>query len=115
MSELDPRLPLRTAVFHILLSLSGGPRHGLGMAEEAETASQGAVRLGPGTLYRSLDELRAEGLVEPVEPPEEDADPRRKYYALTPAGRGLLSAEVRRLEQVARHARERLGGGEAVG
>lgn len=115
MTDPDSRLPLRPPVFHILLALSTEPRHGLGIADEAETASQGAVRLGPGTLYRSLDEMTGEGLVEPVPPPGEDVDPRRKYYGITASGRHLLQAEVSRLERLTRHARARLAGDEAAG
>ncbi|HSM04900.1 MAG TPA: helix-turn-helix transcriptional regulator [Longimicrobiales bacterium] len=115
MSEPDPSLPLRPPVFHILLALSTEPRHGLGIADEAESASQGVVRLGPGTLYRSLDEMAGDGLVEPVPPPDPEADPRRKYYGITGAGRRLLQAEVSRLERLTRHARARLAGDEVAG
>ncbi len=106
----EPDLPLRPPVFHILLALSRGERHGLGIAEEAEAASEGAVRLGPGTLYRTLDELRAQGLVAPTPPPSDDADPRRKHYRITSAGRALLAAEVGRLERLLDIARTRVAG-----
>lgn len=101
-------LPLRPPVFHILLALSTAARHGLGIADEVEAASQGAVTLGPGTLYRSLDEMRDGGLVAPASPPSEDADPRRKYYRLTESGRALLEAEVARLGRLVDLARVRV-------
>jgi len=100
-------LPLRPAVHHILLALAGGDLHGLGIAEEIETASEGVVELGPGTLYRSLAEMTDAGLIEPVEPPSAGADPRRKYYAITAAGRTLLSRETARLARLVEAARER--------
>ena len=99
--------PLRTPVFHILLALASGPLHGLGIAEEAETATAGAVELPPGTLYRCLKEMVRRGLVVEVEPPEPDADPRRKYYGLTPLGRRTLEAEAARLRDIVELARDR--------
>ncbi len=97
----DPTaLPLRPAVFHILLALSGRDLHGLGIADHAESASEGAVELGPGTLYRSLGEMSDAGLVRQVDAPDEDADPRRKYYRITGEGRTLLAAEAARLRRL---------------
>ncbi|MEQ9568657.1 MAG: PadR family transcriptional regulator [Longimicrobiales bacterium] len=104
----DPRTPpLRPAVFHILLALSGDQLHGLGIADEVERASGGALELGPGTLYRSLAELAEHGLVEVLPEHPEGADPRRKYYRITDEGRGLVSAEARRLAEVLAEARAR--------
>lgn len=100
------QLPLRPAVFHILLALAAGDLHGLGIADEAARASEGVVNLGPGTLYRSLDEMRASGLVEKVEAPEAGADPRRKYYRITARGRALVRSELARLSRLVSHARE---------
>ena len=99
--------PLKTAVFHILLALSEGNRHGLGIADEVEHASSGAVRLGPGTLYRSLKEMNLEGLVEEVSALQADQDPRRKFYRITKTGREALKAEARRYAHVVELARQR--------
>jgi DNA-binding PadR family transcriptional regulator len=97
----DPgRLPLRPAVFHVLLALTAGDRHGLGIAEEVEQASEGFIELGPGTLYRTLSELVDAGLVKSVNAPERDADPRRKYYRITNAGRVVVTAEADRLRRL---------------
>lgn len=104
----DPSpLPLRPPVFHILLALTRADLHGLGIAEEVERETDGTIELGPGTLYRSLKEMAERGLVREVEAPREDADPRRKYYRVTAAGRSLVSAEAARLERLVRLARER--------
>lgn len=104
---LRHRLPLRPAVLHILLALSGDDLHGLGIADEVERGSDGVVELGPGTLYRSLAEMTEAGLIRSVPAPSEDADPRRKYYGLTEAGRRLLAAEATRLDRLVGQARAR--------
>ncbi len=96
----DPRPPLSPAWFHILLALAGGDRHGYGLMQAVAEASQGEVRLGPGTLYGALRRLFELGLVaESARRPDPADDARRRYYRLTPPGRRILSAEV------ARHAR----------
>lgn len=98
---------LRTPVFHILLALTERDLHGLGIADAVEAITDRAVELGPGTLYRSLKEMAAEGLIREVEAPEADADPRRKYYRITPAGREAVAEEAARFECLVRVARER--------
>jgi DNA-binding PadR family transcriptional regulator len=104
----DPRaLPLRPPVYHILLALVKHDCHGLGIADEVEQASEGVVELGPGTLYRSLSEMSDAGLIRSVEPPAGDADPRRKHYGITDAGRELLAAETARLGRLVETARSR--------
>ena len=100
-------LPLRPAVYHILLVLSARELHGLGIAEEIEEASDGVLELGPGTLYRSLSEMTADGLIEPVPAPSDDADPRRKYYRITKPGRALVARESARLARLVEVARAR--------
>ena len=104
----DPTTPpLRPPVFHILLALSTRSLHGLGIADEVEATSGGALVLGPGTLYRSLAEMTAYRLVEIVEVPPEGADPRRKYYRITPEGERLVRAEAGRLAGVVAEAQAR--------
>jgi DNA-binding PadR family transcriptional regulator len=98
--------PLRPAVFHILLALAGRELHGLGIADEVERTSAKALQLGPGTLYRSLAEMADHDLVETVAAPA-GADPRRKYYGITPEGRSLLGREAERLAAVLEEARAR--------
>jgi len=98
-------LPLPPATLHILLSLAGAKRHGYGIMQEVTRQSEGKYKLGPGTLYDNLQKLMNQGLVDEVPRPSE---PRRRYYQLTSAGRGVLSAEVIRLEEVVRTARQSL-------
>lgn len=97
-------LPLTDAVFHLLLSLADGPAHGYGILLEVEARSDGAVRMGTGTLYSAVKRLRDQGLIEDV---DEDGggDPRRRYYGLTPLGRVVLREEARRLEALVSFAR----------
>lgn len=106
-SNPEVGLPLKPAVFHILLALSHDKRHGLGIADEVENATNGAIRLGPGTLYRSLKEMAVSGLVDEVPAPQEDEDPRRKFYCITKVGLKVLKAEASRYESIVEVARRR--------
>jgi DNA-binding PadR family transcriptional regulator len=90
---------LRPAVFHILLSLARGEMHGLGIAEAIDEATSGTVVLGPGTLYRSLKEMARDGLIQEAPAPE-DADPRRRFYAITEMGREVVGAEAARMARI---------------
>jgi DNA-binding PadR family transcriptional regulator len=85
--------------FLILLALSERPRHGLGIVDEVEDASRGEVRMGPGTLYGSLQKLVQDGLIrETADAPDpDDDDPRRRYYRLTPKGERALKGEASRM------------------
>ena len=98
---------LTPAVFHILLALASGDRHGYGVMKEVLRLSDGEVRIGPGTLYGTLQRLIEAGLV--VEAPR--AGPRtvdgraRRYYRITSKGRQALDQDVQRLEALVRAAR----------
>jgi DNA-binding PadR family transcriptional regulator len=96
----DPQelLPLTPAVFHILLVLADGEAHGYGIMLEVEELTRGQVRLGPGTLYRSIQRMQVDGLIEEAgERSGPDDDERRRYYRLTELGRRVAEAEARRL------------------
>lgn len=97
---------LRPAVFHILLALARRELHGLGIAEAVDDATDGTVQLGPGTLYRSLKEMARDGLITDVPAPADEADPRRRFHAITAAGRAAVEGEARRLARVVEVARE---------
>ena len=73
--------------------------------QEVARQSDGQYKLGPGTLCDSLQRLMNQGVVDEVSPRSADEDPRRRYYRLTAQGRGILSAEVTRLEGVVREAK----------
>lgn len=101
--------PLTPAVFHILLALSSGERHGYGIMKQVEVDSQGKVTMGPGTLYGSLKRMLDAGLVKESDKrvdPEMD-DERRIYYQITGAGVTALEAEIERYQRIVTVAQQR--------
>ena len=92
-------LPLTPAVFHILLALADGEKHGYAIMQEMETNTGGIVTMGPGTLYGSIKRMLAAGLIEESDerPDPELDDQRRRYYRLTSLGGQVVEAESRRL------------------
>lgn len=103
--------PLTEATFFILLSLAPAPRHGYAIMKDVEALSDGRIVFSTGTLYGAIKRLLEQDLIERVE--AETTDGRgRKDYALTEAGRRVLSAEVKRLESLARVGALRLSGAE---
>lgn len=105
--SLAPLLPLKPKVLHILLAVADGPRHGYSIMQEVLDRTGGHVRLWPAAMYGLLRELeRRELIVESDKRPSADQDDeRRRYFALTPQGKRVLDAEVRRLEAIVHHAR----------
>lgn len=103
MTNRDPQtqLPLSPPVFHVLLCLSNGERHGYLIMKEVEERTGGAVRLSTGTLYGLIKRLLDGGMI--AEAPA--ADPRRRAYRLTPFGRAVARAEAERLESLVDAAR----------
>ena len=95
-------LPLTPVVMHILLALADEERHGYAIAQEVERVSSGGVRMGPGTLYGSIQRLAKSGLIEEAKrrPAARDDDERRRYYKLTALGRRVLEAETARLAEL---------------
>lgn len=98
---------LTRPAFHILLALAEQELHGLGIADSVARTTDGAVDLGPGTLYRSLKQMLDSGLIREVRAPDSDADPRRRYYAITADGRRRAAVEAARISRIADLARER--------
>ena len=99
--------PLPSAAFHILLSLADEDLHGYAIMRQVEEQTEGRMRLGPGTLYSSIQTLLEEKLIQEVDR-RADArlgDERRRYYRLTAAGRKLARAEAERLAGLLRVAR----------
>ncbi len=101
--------PLPSAAFQILLALSEGDLHGYAIMRQVEEQTGGRARLGPGTLYSSIQGLLEAGLIEEVGANSEGAQgkERRRTYRLTPAGRRLARTEAERLANVLRVARAR--------
>jgi DNA-binding PadR family transcriptional regulator len=94
LSEPETLLPLSPVVFAILSALSSGEKHGYGIMKQAALAEGGAVSLGPGTLYGSIDRMIRDALIEETGLTD---DARRRYYRITSFGHTVLVAEARRL------------------
>jgi DNA-binding PadR family transcriptional regulator len=106
--EDDPTayLPISPAVFHVMVSLADGERHGYAIIKDVAGRTNGAEQLGAGTLYAILKRLLDDRLIVEVPgTPAETDDQRRRYYKLTPFGRRVARAEVARLERASALAR----------
>jgi DNA-binding PadR family transcriptional regulator len=100
----ETHLPLTAPVFAILLALAEGDKHGYAIMKEAALPAGGAITLGPGTLYGTIDRLIRDALVEETGLTD---DARRRYYRLTQLGHRVLAAETSRLATSLRTARSR--------
>jgi DNA-binding PadR family transcriptional regulator len=98
----DALLPLTPALFHVLLSLADGQKHGYAVLKEVESRTGGAVQLSTGTLYGIIKRLLADGLIKESVAGSTD---RRQAYRLTPFGRQVAEAEAARLEGLVAAAR----------
>ncbi len=109
MSEIEKYLPLTPAVFHILLALSDGEKHGYAVMRIVKEATDGRMVLGPGTLYGAIKRLqRADFITESNYRPDPVIDDaRRRYYELTDLGRKGLIAESERLAALVEYARRK--------
>ncbi len=107
MDETADFMPLTVPVFHILLALSDGERHGYAMLQEIESKSDGSVKIGTGTLYTAIKRMLVSGLIErarsPLEPEQDDE--RRRYYRITTLGKRVAAAEAARMEALVGLAR----------
>lgn len=106
IDEVDSLLPLPPASFHILIALSDGERHGYAILQEINARSGGEVKMGAGTLYRTLQRMLEQGLVvETAERPAPELDDeRRRYYSITPFGARAARAEAGRLSRLVKLA-----------
>jgi DNA-binding PadR family transcriptional regulator len=102
-------LPLKPIELLILTMLAAGDRHGYGIRQDIIDHTNGAIRPEAGNLYRSIRYLMDDGLVDDSgrRPAAELDDERRRYYRLTPFGRRVLAAEMRRLRALVRLAEAR--------
>jgi DNA-binding PadR family transcriptional regulator len=104
--ETRSKVRITPTYFFLLLGLVDGSRHGYALAKEARERSDGAVDLGPGSLYWSLNRLSELGLIEETDVLGEEAgDERRRYYCLTDPGREVLKQELGTLAKVVDFAR----------
>jgi len=106
-SDPESLLPLTPAVFHVLLALAGGERHGYAIMQEVAAGTEGRIKMGPGTLYGTLKRLLAAKLIEESDerPDPQLDDERRRYYRLTAVGEEVARAEARRYADIVALAR----------
>jgi DNA-binding PadR family transcriptional regulator len=99
-------LPLPPVTFHILLALADENLHGYAIIQSVAARTSGALRLGAGTLYRSIQRMVEQGLVTEAttRPAPEHDDERRRYYRITPFGTQVARAEAKRLADLVRMA-----------
>jgi DNA-binding PadR family transcriptional regulator len=94
-------------VFHILLALAPGDRHGYAIIQDVLDRTDGRLRLSAGTLYGSIKRMLEQGLIAELSDNERpaDDDERRRYYKLTASGRKVVRAEAGRMSTLLRQAR----------
>jgi DNA-binding PadR family transcriptional regulator len=100
---------LTPVIYHTLLALARGPKHGYAISQEVADLTGGRISMGPGTLYGTLQRLTDNGWLRRTETVDAEAPhaERRRYYELTPSGRAVLRVEARRLARAVELARER--------
>jgi DNA-binding PadR family transcriptional regulator len=107
----DPhaQLPLTPVVLHILLALADERqgKHGYAVAREVEELTDGQIRMGPGTLYGSIQRMLDADLIEERRVRATGEDERRRYYRITQLGRRVLALELERLTAVVAIARRK--------
>lgn len=99
--DIQKLLPLTPTVFHMLLALADGEKHGYGIMQAVEVETQGQMQIRIGSLYGSIQRMIEAGLIEETNERPDPAldDERRRYYGLTEFGRRVLSAEAARIAQ----------------
>jgi len=103
MKSQEPQ-PLTPAVFHILLALADGEKHGYHIMQAVKANSYGEFQIGPGTLYGTIKRMLADDLIteSDARPGPELDDQRRHYYRLTEHGRQTLQADLVRMDALLR-------------
>jgi DNA-binding PadR family transcriptional regulator len=109
-SAIDSFLPLSPAVFHMLLALSEGERHGYALKREILRRTDGKLSLGSGALYGNINRMLEQGWIEESgeRPDPHLDDERRRYYRVTPLGRRVAAAEAVRMRELVRLAEKQL-------
>ena len=108
-TQIDPEdfLPLTPAVFHVLLAISDGERHGYAIMQEVTESTEGQIKMGPGTLYGTIKRLLEAELIEESDerPDAKLDDERRRYYRLSGVGEKVVRAEAQRYAHLVARAR----------
>jgi DNA-binding PadR family transcriptional regulator len=111
----DPEyyLPLTPMAFEILLAVAEGERHGYDVMLAIERRTGGQLSPNPGTLYRAINRLVDEGLLDTARSSSPHESDPRTLFRLSRLGARVLAAEAARLaDQVgaARRLLRRFGG-----
>ena len=108
MESAAALLPLPPITLHILLALSDGDRHGYAIIQDIAARTNNELKVGAGTLYRSVQRMLEQGLIieTRTRPEPGEDDERRRYYHITKFGIDVARAETRRLTQLVRLARQ---------
>ncbi len=106
LDEQQKLVPLTPAVFFILFALADGEKHGYAIMQQVTVLSERKFRMGPGTLYTTIQRLLALRLIEEIATKDE-SDQRRRTYRLTGAGRSLLEGELARMQALVRTAHQK--------
>jgi DNA-binding PadR family transcriptional regulator len=102
----SPDRQIAPAVFHILIALADGPRHGYGIMQDVVERTSGRIKMSPGTLYGSIKQMLEEGLIEEARGKRApDDDERRRYYRISASGREAARREMSRLADLLSQAR----------
>jgi len=109
-NTVDYLLPLSLPIFHMLLVLTEGERHGYALKRAILQRTEGKLNLGSGALYGSINKMLEEGLIEESDerPDPHLDDERRRYYRITALGQRVVEAEAMRLRDLVRLAKSRL-------
>ncbi len=101
--------PLTPALFHVLMAIADGDKHGYAILKEVAEQTEGEVQLSTGTLYGIIKRLLEDGWIVEVRrhPAVENDDARRRYYHLTDEGRAVAVVEAERLERLVARARDK--------
>jgi len=109
MIEVEKLLPLTPAVFHVMLALADGDKHGYAILKDVSSRTDGDVKLSTGTLYGIIKRLLNDGIIEESRrrPAAGNDDERRIYYRLTSFGQRVAEAEAERHEKLVSLARSK--------
>jgi DNA-binding PadR family transcriptional regulator len=103
--DANAYLPLTPPVFHVLIALADGEKHGYAILKEVEKRTGSKVQLSTGTLYAIIKRLLNDGLIQEIDERPDQDDERRRYYALTAFGKSIAAAEAQRMEELLEAAR----------
>ena len=99
MATKKPELLPGTLEMLILKTLSRGPNHGYGIAQDIERVSEDALRIGEGSLYPALQRLLIDNWVR-VEWGVSETGRKVRVYTITAAGRKQLAREIEEFDFV---------------